>query len=84
MSSEETTTASSQAAETLENEVLDEAGTGGAVDTSKQYYYSIAYGYDYITIAVPFLFALAVFYLTYFTMFKLVSHRIRAKRLVAR
>jgi len=47
-------------------------------------YYDIVYEFDYLTIAVPFLIALLIFYATYLVLFRSVSHRIRAKRLVAR
>ena len=48
------------------------------------YYYDIAYTYDSLTLTVPFLLALLIFYLTYLGLFKRSHHRIRAKRLVAK
>lgn len=47
-------------------------------------YYDVIYAYDYLTLAVPFLFALLIFYLSYWAFFRSYSHRIRAKKLVAR
>ena len=47
-------------------------------------YYEIAYSFDYLTLAVPFLLALLIFYVSYVALFHSVSHRIRAKLLVAR
>ena len=49
-----------------------------------KYYYDFAYQFDYFTLAVPFCFAIIVFYITYLLLFNSVSHRIRAKKLVSR
>ena len=48
------------------------------------YYYDYAYAYDYLTLSVPFMLALLVFYLTYLGMFRRSHHRIRTKNLVAK
>ena len=46
--------------------------------------FDIAYTYDYLTIAVPFLIALALFHGVYWGCYKSFTARIRAKNLVAR
>mmetsp|Transcript_24830 Transcript_24830/g.33244 ORF Transcript_24830/g.33244 Transcript_24830/m.33244 type:complete len:265 (-) Transcript_24830:582-1376(-) len=51
---------------------------------SETAYYDLAYTYDFLTIAIPFVIALAVFYPTYLGMFRRSHHRIRSKRLVAK
>jgi len=47
-------------------------------------YYDIAYGFDYLTLAVPFLIALLLFYSVYSGYFRSFSSRVRAKRLAQR
>jgi hypothetical protein len=47
-------------------------------------YFDYAYTFDSLTLAVPFLLALAIFYLTYSCCFKRFSARIRTKKLVSR
>ena len=47
-------------------------------------YYDIAYQLDSFTITVPFLLALAIFYIAYLIMFRSQHHRIRSKKLVSK
>ena len=47
-------------------------------------YYDYVYEFDYFTLAIPFLFSIIIFYITYWAFFKSYPHRIRAKKLVSR
>lgn len=47
-------------------------------------YYDYVYEFDYFTLAIPFMFSIVVFYITYWAFFKSFSHRIRHKKLVSR
>ena len=47
-------------------------------------YYDYVYEFDYLTIAVPFMFSIVLFYVTYWAFFKSYPHRIRQKKLVSR
>jgi len=48
------------------------------------FYFDYAYTLDSLTLAVPFLLALLVFYATYYGFYRSYSERIRAKKLVTR
>ena len=47
-------------------------------------YYDVVYEFDYLTLAVPFLVALLLFYSVYSGYFRSYSSRVRAKRLSQR
>lgn len=47
-------------------------------------YFDYAYEFDYLTLAVPFLVAILIFYSTYSAYFRSFSSRVRAKRLAQR
>jgi len=48
----------------------------------KKLYFDYAYAYDYLTLAVPFMISLVIFYVVYWAFFKSYSHRIRTKMMV--
>ena len=44
-------------------------------------YYDVVYAFDYLSLAVPFLVAIGLFYSVYSSYFRSYSSRVRAKRL---
>ena len=47
-------------------------------------YFDYAYTFDSLTLAVPFCFAILVFYVIYWAFYRSYSERIRTKKMVAR
>ena len=48
------------------------------------FYFDVIYEFDYLTLTIPFLLSLAIFYATYWVLYMSYSHRVRSKRLVQR